>query len=261
MGKCFLKLTVCLTLVGSAGYGQTLGSATTPETQPGARQLVLLANQARAAKGLSPLKWDPALAAAAARHCLRMAAEGPIAHRYRDEPSLADRASEAGAHFSLIEENVAIGPTPEAIHEEWMHSPGHYANLMNPKVDAIGVALVAKRGVWYAVADYEREVPVLSRSQVETAIARLIRVAGLTIDPDPSEARAACPLSRGLPIGFTGPLPALVIRWESPDLTHLPKQLVDQLESGTYHRAALGSCAPKNATPGFTSYRLAVLLY
>ena len=229
--------------------------------QPGAWQIVLLANQARAAKDLPPLKWDSALALAAERHCQRMAAEGPIAHRYGGELGLADRASEAGAHFSLIEENIAIGSTPEAIHEEWVHSPDHYTNLMNPKVDGIGVALVPIRGVLYAVADFVREVPVLSQHEVESAIAHLIRVAGPTINPDPFEARAACPLSRGLPPSFSGTQPSLVIRWENSDLTHLPKQLVDQLETGAFHRAAVGSCAPKNANPGFASYRLAVLLY
>jgi uncharacterized protein YkwD len=52
------------------------------------------------------------LAAAARRHCLRMAAEGPISHRYEGEPDLSERAAQAGAHFSLIEENVAVGPDP-----------------------------------------------------------------------------------------------------------------------------------------------------
>jgi uncharacterized protein YkwD len=80
--------------------------------QPEAWQILQLANQARAAAGAAPLKWDWALATGARQHCLRMAAEGPISHRYGGEPDLDQRAGQAGAHFSLIEENVAIGPTP-----------------------------------------------------------------------------------------------------------------------------------------------------
>src|ERR1700721_2550180 len=74
-----------------------------------AEQLFVLGNQARAAQGLRPLQWDPALAAAALNHCARMAAEGPISHQYAGEPDLSQRAGRAGAHFSLIEENVAVG--------------------------------------------------------------------------------------------------------------------------------------------------------
>ena len=110
-------------------------------------------------QGAGPLQWDPALAEAARQHCLRMAAEGPISHRYGGEPDLTERAGQAGAHFSLIEENVAIGPSPAAIHDEWMHSPGHRTNLLNPQVDRVGMAVVASRGVLYAVADYAKAVP------------------------------------------------------------------------------------------------------
>ena len=39
-----------------------------------------------------------------------------------------------------------------------MHSPGHRSNLLSPDVDHVGVAVVAARGVLYAVADYSRAV-------------------------------------------------------------------------------------------------------
>ena len=84
-----------------------------------------LANQARAAAGAPPLRWDNALAEAALKHTLRMVAEGPIAHQYPGELSVSERAGFTGAHFVLIEENVAIGATPAEIHDEWMHSKGH----------------------------------------------------------------------------------------------------------------------------------------
>jgi uncharacterized protein YkwD len=82
-----------------------------------ADQLFVLANQARAAAGLGRLEWDPALADAALKHCLRMAVEGTIAHRYEGEPDLTSRTGTAGAHFSLIEENIAVGSRPDNIHQ------------------------------------------------------------------------------------------------------------------------------------------------
>ncbi len=221
-----------------------------------------LANQARAAAGANPLQWDAGLAVAARKHCLRMAAEGPISHRYSGELDLSERAGQAGAHFSLIEENVAVGPTPAEIHDEWMHSPGHRSNLLSPEVDRVGVALVASRGVLYAVADYARGVQSLTVTQVEAQVAALIRPSGVIIVGNPASARAACTMDSGVPRSSGASQPGFVMRWQDSDLSHLPKTLVDRLASGQYHQAAIGSCQPNGSAQGtFTSYRMAVLLY
>jgi uncharacterized protein YkwD len=226
--------------------------------QPEAEQLLALANQARAAAGAGPLRWDPALAAAARQHCLRMAAEGPIAHRYNDESDVSGRAAQAGAHFSLIEENVAVGPDPAAIHDEWMHSPGHRTNLLNPEVNRVGLAVVASRGVLYAVADYSRAVPVLTQVQVEAAIAGLVRSQGVTVVSDPTNARLACAQDKG----FSGvEQPGFIMRWQDADLTHLPQPLLDHLASRKYRKASVGDCPTGSIEGSFAAYRLAVLLY
>ncbi|MGA7830006.1 MAG: CAP domain-containing protein [Terracidiphilus sp.] len=229
--------------------------------QPEAWQIVQLANQARAQSGASPLKWDAALAAAARQHCLRMAAEGPISHRYQGESGLSERAAQVGAHFSLIEENVAVGPDPATIHQEWMDSAGHRANLLNPDVDRVGVAVVASRGTLYAVADYERTVPVLTQLQIESAVAQLVRVSGLTVLRDNAAARALCATDQGIPDSFSGPKPGFIMRWQGADLTQLPRDLVNRMASGEYRQAAVGSCPPQGDQGAFTAYRLAVLLY
>ena len=200
--------------------------------QAAAEQIFALANQARAQAGVGRLQWDPALAAAALQHCQRMAAEGPIAHRYGGEADLSGRAAQAGAHFSVIEENVAIGPSADAIHEEWMQSPGHRANLLSPDVDHVGVAVVAARGVLYAVADYSRAVQQLSAAQVEARVAALIRVSGVAILGDPSVARAACTTDEGMPRAAGGMQPRFIMRWQDADLTRLPQALVEKLGIG-----------------------------
>ncbi len=226
--------------------------------QPEAWQILQLANQARATAGAGPLKWDAALARAARQHCLRMAAEGPISHRYGGEPDLDQRAKQAGAHFSLIEENVAIGPTPARIHNEWMSSPGHRANLMNPKVDRVGVAVVASRGVLYAAADYERSVPVMTQEQVEASVAQLLRDRGVTLLDDPTDARAYC--AQGSDAIQSGGSEFRML-WQEADLTQLPRQLRERLASGQFRQAAVGSCPPQGVEGSFTAYRVAVLLY
>lgn len=226
-----------------------------------AEQLFALANQARAQAGVGRLQWDQALAAAALFHCRRMAAEGPIAHRYGGEPDLTARAAQAGAHFSLIEENVAIGPSSSAIHEEWMRSPGHRTNLLSPDVDRVGVAVVQSRGVLYAVADYERAVQSLTASQVEARVAALLRSSRVSILGASAQARAACAASHGFGSSSADQQPGFVMRWQDSDLSHLPQALADHLASGQYRRAAVGSCPPHGVEGSFTAYRIAVLLY
>ena len=224
-------------------------------------QLFALANQVRAQSGVGQLAWDPALAAAAMQHCERMVAEGPIAHRYGGEPDLSTRAAQQGAHFSVIEENVALGPSAAEIHQAWMESPGHRANLLSPEVDRVGIAVVAARGELYAVADYSQGVEQLSAAQVEARVAALIRASGVAILRDPSVARAACTTDRGTPGTAGGPMPRFVMRWQNSDLSQLPQPLVNQLSTGGYRQAAVGSCPAQDTEGSFTAYRVAVLLY
>jgi hypothetical protein len=229
--------------------------------QAEAGQIFALANQARAQAGVGRLQWDPGLAAAALYHCQRMAAEGPIAHRYGGEADLSGRAAQAGAHFSLIEENVALGPSAGAIHSSWMQSPGHRSNLLSPDVDHVGVAVVAARGELYAVADYSRAVQALSAPQVEARVSALVRVSGVAILEDARVARAACVMDEGMPRSAGGSMPRFMMRWQDADLTRLPQALVQKLASGNYREAEVGSCPAHGLEGSFTAYRVVVLLY
>jgi uncharacterized protein YkwD len=229
--------------------------------QPEAWQILQLANQARHQAGAGPLEWDAALAAAARQHCLRMAAEGAISHQYEGELGVSERAAQAGAHFSLIEENVAIAPSPAAIHDGWMHSLHHRENLLNPEVDRVGVAVVASRNGLYAVADYERTVPMLTQTQVEATVTALLQARGFAVLTDHALARAACATDDGMPSSSSGPKPRFVMRWQGAKLTQLPQALADRLNSGKFHQASVGNCQAQGQEDSFTVYRLAVLLY
>jgi Cysteine-rich secretory protein family len=223
-----------------------------------AEQLFALANQARSSAGESLFEWDAALAESALRHCIRMAIEGPIAHIYPGESDLTSRAGLSGAHFSVIEENIAVGSFPATIHQGWMDSPEHRANLLNPAVDRVGIAVVANQGVIFAVADFARAVPVLTQGQVESAIATLLRGQRLQVTGETTEARSYC-ISSGRYYGNNPP--SFLMRWQNSDVTHLPQQLLEQLAIGRYHKAAIGSCPAQDVNGAFTIYRVAVLLY
>ena len=97
------------------------------------QQVMDLANADRAQQGLPPLKWDPALAQAATQHAQLMAQQpAALSHQYPGEPDLDVRAGAAGAHFRAIAENIALAPSPQALDQEWMHSPPHRANILDP---------------------------------------------------------------------------------------------------------------------------------
>jgi uncharacterized protein YkwD len=257
-----LQLIVSLTLVASmllAQAGSRNGNPTA--TPPEAWQIVQLVNQARAEAGAGPLQWDTALAEAARQHCLRMAAEESVEHQYDGELALTERASHAGAHFSLIAETVAVGSTPADIHGGWMRSPDDRSNLLNPQMDRIGVAIIVSRGTLYAVADFERAVPVLTQVQVEAAIAGLLRRSGITVLHDATAARAVCATDRPLSRDEVGRHPGFVLRWQDSDLTHLPQALMEQINTPRYSQAEVGSCPAQDVKAAFTAYRVAVLLY
>jgi len=243
-------------VLSSAAIASAVGQA----QRGAAEELFALGNQARARAGARPLQWDSALADAAMKHCQWMVKEGEIAHRYGGEMGLAERTAAAGAHFSEIEENVAVGQYAAQIHEGWMNSPGHRENLLNPDVDHVGFAVIAARGVLYAVADYSHAITSRSPEQVEAAVAELIRMSGVKVRRDPHDARLACATNSGLPRGLTGGEPGFVMRWQGADLKMLPQPLVDRLGSGRYREADVGSC-PAHAETSFAAYRLAVLLY
>jgi hypothetical protein len=255
-------LIVSLTLVATMLLAQTGSLNANPATiPPESWQIVQMVNQARTEAGAGPLQWDAALAEASRQHCMRMPAEEPIEHQYGGEPDVSERARQAGAHFSLIAESVAVGTTPADIHGEWMRSPDDRTNLLNPQVDRIGVALIASRGALYVVADYERAVPVLTQSQVEAAIAGLLRHSGIAVLHDAAAARAACVTDRRLSRSEAGPQPSFVLRWQDSDLIHLPQALMDRITSPRYSQAAVGSCPAQDVNDAFTTYRVAVLLY
>lgn len=253
-----LTLVVAVVLGAPTAFAQ---AGVLPNLQTADEQLLALANQARAEYGAERLVWDPALAAAALKHCRRMAAEGPIGHRYNGELDLAGRAGQAGAHFDLIEENVAVGPSAGTIHEEWMHSQGHRENLLNPAVNRVGFAVVESRGVLYAVGDYGHAVESLGATEVEARVAALIKGSGLSIGRDASLARRACAMDSGMPHAAGGATPGFVMRWQDADLSQLPKPLLDRMASGRYRSAEVGSCPARGTNGSFTAFRIAVLLY
>jgi hypothetical protein len=222
--------------------------------------LLSAANQERARRGLSILHRNPQLARAAAGHAREMAAHGSISHQFAGEPELTDRGANVGVPFSEISENVGEAPSVVKIHDMWMHSEHHRANLLDPAIDSAGISVVARGGELYAVEDFAKTVRAVSLDEQESAIASLVaRQSSISVGaPDlVSVARQTCAMSTG----YAGARkPWFVMRFTSDSLSQLPDQLKTKLATGRYREAAVGACFSSGRSP-FTSYNFAVLLY
>jgi hypothetical protein len=222
-----------------------------------ARQLMQATNQDRAQHGLGPLRWDPALARAAQAHANQMERHGELSHQYAGEPDLATRAGRDGAHFSTVAENVAVAPNPQTVESEWMHSPPHRHNILDARLTTVGVGLVRQGNNLWAVEDFSAAVAQMGSSQIEQKIEQMVAERGIRSVSTSSAARQTCAMDHG----FAGTRPNFIMRWEGSDLNRLPDVLEEKINTGRYRTAAVGACGSGNRGQGFTTYRLAVLLF
>ena len=215
------------------------------------------ANRERMAQGLAPLKWDAQLAAAARQHASEMARQNTLSHQFPGEPEPAARVRQAGARFSAMAENVAFGPNPAEIHQGWMNSPPHRKNMLDPQLNSVGIAVVARGDQLYAVQDFARTVAQLSLEDQEARVSAQLKARGLTISTDSAEARHACEsgLNRG-----TSSRPAYMLRFSIADLDKLPDAVDQTVRSGRYHAAEVGACPPAHSDD-FAGYQVAILFY
>jgi uncharacterized protein YkwD len=255
-GKLRTSLLLFLALASIALKAPTANGQTHPS--PDEQALLELANQARAQHKLPPLAWDSALAVAAHAH-LRWVIRNPgeLRHQYPGEPDLVTRGGNAGARFSTISENIAAhGDTPASLQQIWMSTPTHRANLLDPNLNVVGIAVVENQGLLFAVEDFGRGVPALTPESVEHQVAKLLQAQGFPPAPSNADARTTCTMSQG-----QAGNPKLVIQWDGADISHLPDAVLQNLDKKRYSSAAVGACPGRQSNQQFTTYHIALLLY
>ena len=112
-------------------------------------EMLRLVNQERAANGLAPLEADPELTEVARRHSADMFARGFFAHRTPEGKSPFDRIRESEVRFRTAGENLALAPALQMAHTGLMNSPGHRANILQPRFGRVGIGILdgGKRGL------------------------------------------------------------------------------------------------------------------
>jgi len=155
--RAWLVLSTPALPAASGGHNRSglVSGADPPGPEQGRAQVLELVNAARAvprrcgtrAFGVSPpLAASPRLAAVAQRHADDMARRGYFDHRGADGSTPQQRVSRGGYAWSISGENLALGrmTAREAV-DGWLASPGHCANIMEPRFRGTGIALAVGR--------------------------------------------------------------------------------------------------------------------
>lgn len=109
------------------------------------KEVVRLTNIERVNNGLPELTLDTKLSEVAWYKSRDMVDVGYFDHQSPTYGSPFDMMTQFGVSYTAAGENIAYGyPTPEAVVEGWMNSPGHRANILNEMFTHIGVGHVSE---------------------------------------------------------------------------------------------------------------------
>jgi len=160
-------------------------SSTFPGLESVEQAIVTQANGIRQGQHLSALVMNTALRTAARQHAIEMGAQNYFAH---ESPVDAwrmpwQRTYRAGYWGQQVGENIVAveNPTlttPEAIAayclKLWLNSPGHRANLLNPKWSLTGIGVARQGNKIYAVHVFATPLVTLEHATLEPMCGELI---------------------------------------------------------------------------------------
>lgn len=151
------------------------------------QEFVSLLNDLRSEKGLAPLAHHDELVGKARNWSATMAAEGRIWHS-----NLRDGIT---APWRRLGENVGMGGSVRALHDALVASPGHYANLIDPEYNHIGIGVVIDAdGTIFVSQEFMELAPAATGGDIEApASAGSEAPADGTGTPKAAAGRAAAP--------------------------------------------------------------------
>lgn len=104
-------------------------------------------NELRASQGLGTLVVRDDLVALARLWSAQMAAAGTISHN----PALT---AQAPSDWTRLGENVGMGGGVQSLHDAFVASPAHYANMVNPYFTKLGVGVVWSGSTMYVAVEF-----------------------------------------------------------------------------------------------------------
>jgi hypothetical protein len=160
-----------LCLVASAGLGAPgrAHGATAYAPSPDEVALLVLANEARVKSGLTPYVWNDALGKAALAHGNDMAANGCFQHDSCNGETWWKRIARYYPNWTSLAENIGGGGTARMMHDVWMNSPGHRANILGAYAEFGSAIVIDQYKTSYATEDFGRSGIALTYPTVPAA--------------------------------------------------------------------------------------------
>ena len=121
-------------VLGSLVVGALAVTSASAATDANAASFVSKANAERTSRGLPALRVATDLTAVARHHSEDMAAKQSLYHN----PNLGSEVS----NWQVVGENVGDGGTVQSIHDAFMNSPEHRANILATDYTEIGIGTV-----------------------------------------------------------------------------------------------------------------------
>ena len=220
---------------------------------PSENEIVSLINQERTQRGMGPVRIDERLTQAARRHTELMVEKHELSHRLAEEQVLRDRLADTGIAFETAGENVAYDTNAQHAHVEFMHSPGHRANILNPKFTAVGLGVMRRGNLIWVTEDFAQRMGTTSASEAASIVmakySELRKKVGsppATEHSVPSLGKVACNMAATDKLDTQSARSMANVRgvmaWTAADPAKLPEQvrkLADDRAATTY---SLGVC-------------------
>ncbi|MEI6288125.1 MAG: CAP domain-containing protein [bacterium] len=109
-----------------------------------AKKIIQLTNEVRASVGVAKLQENQLLDLAASNKAQDMITEQYFAHISPDNRSVSDWLRGVGYNYEVAGENLAMGFSDSAdVVNAWSKSKTHYANMIDPQFNQVGVAMIA----------------------------------------------------------------------------------------------------------------------
>ena len=124
--------------VRAAGYSPAFASIDLTQSHA----LFVQTNVTRAALGLPALTDDQQLDRLAAQLAQQMVRQGYFGHTDPSGVTFEQRVRAAGIRYHFAAENIATADDAAQAADALVHSPDHYANIVDPHVRKLGTAAV-----------------------------------------------------------------------------------------------------------------------
>ena len=194
---------IALTLAMAVLATFALVSVPVDHARATAYDVYTLLNQYRAANGRPALARMPSLDTVAQNWSSRMASTNTLAHN----PSFQ---AQYPAGWRLAGENVGYGPSAKTVHDALVASPGHRANMLDSRFNAVGIGFVngPDGRVWITqnFAQYDNVSAYQSPSTADRKLVRGVYLDMMGREPDPAgwDAWSRAVMTQGRPVVANG---------------------------------------------------------